>query len=78
MKCQWLMTLVMIISFIGTLILATVIKVNTSYLKNPLTITDQNGINTSNSMLNIINSRGLSISKNFKIYILNLTHLLKS
>ena len=78
MKCQWLMTLVMIISFIGTLILATVIKVNTSYLKNPLTITDQNGINTTNSMLNIINSRGLSKSKNFKIYILNLTHLLKS
>ena len=63
MKCQWLMTLVMIITFIETLILATVIKVNTSYLKNPLTITDQSGINTSKSMLNIINSRGLSKSK---------------
>ena len=63
MKCQWLMTLVMIITFIGTLILATVIKVNTSYLKNPLTITDQSGINTSKSMLNIINSHGLFKSK---------------
>ena len=63
MKCQWLMTLVMIITFIGTLILATVIKVNTSYLKNPLTITDQSGINTSKSMLNIRNSHGLSKSK---------------
>ena len=63
MKCQWLMTLVMIITFIETLILATVIKVNTSYLKNPLTITDQSGINTSKSMLNIINSHGLSKSK---------------